>query len=207
MAGFGILSSIALSLCIFHIAAASDPELLSDFAVPAGMNASLINGDFFTFTGFRGGVNPPAGKFKPILAFVNAFPALQGLGVSMALLEFQPNSINPPHTHPRGTELLYVIDGALNVGFVDTTNKLYTQKLQKGDVFVFPEGLIHFQQNYNSYEKAQALAAFSSASPGLVSTPVTLFGSGISSDVLEKAFQLDSSTLENLESPFQMNSN
>ncbi|OAE23165.1 hypothetical protein AXG93_1953s1250 [Marchantia polymorpha subsp. ruderalis] len=32
---------------------ARDPELTNDFAVPVGMNASEITGDFFTFTGLR----------------------------------------------------------------------------------------------------------------------------------------------------------
>ena len=37
-----------------------------------------------------------------------------------------------------------MVGGTLQVGFVDTTNKLFTQTLPTGDIFVFPKGLVHF---------------------------------------------------------------
>ncbi|KAJ1394400.1 RmlC-like cupin domain superfamily [Sesbania bispinosa] len=57
--------------------------------------------------------------------------------------------INPPHTHfhlyPRATEILTVLDGTLEVGFITSNpeNCHFRKVLQKGDVFVFPIGLIH----------------------------------------------------------------
>ncbi|KAJ0101851.1 hypothetical protein Patl1_05863 [Pistacia atlantica] len=72
---------------------AGDPDITTDFIVPA--NAS----------------------------------ALDGQSVSYAVLLFPVGAINPPHTHPRSAELLFVVEGSLNVGFVDTNNKLYTQTL------------------------------------------------------------------------------
>jgi hypothetical protein len=35
----------------------------------------------------------------------------------------------------------------LEVGFIDTTNRLFNQTLWIGDTFMFPEGLVHFQYN------------------------------------------------------------
>ncbi|KAL6644206.1 hypothetical protein ACP70R_015814 [Stipagrostis hirtigluma subsp. patula] len=44
---------------------------------------------------------------------------------SYALISYPPGSVNPPHTHPRASRLLLVIEGVLSVGFIDTANKLY----------------------------------------------------------------------------------
>ncbi|KAJ0592910.1 putative germin, rmlC-like cupin domain superfamily, rmlC-like jelly roll [Helianthus annuus] len=65
--------------------------------------------------------------------------------------------------HPRATEILTVLEGTLQVGFVTSNpdNHFITKVLKKGDVFVFPVGLVHFQHNVgNGY--AVAIAALSS---------------------------------------------
>jgi quercetin dioxygenase-like cupin family protein len=71
---------------------------------------------------------------------------LNTMGISLAHIDYTPYGLNPPHTHPRGTENLTVLEGSLYVGFVTSNpdNKLFTKALNKGDVFVFPQGLIHF---------------------------------------------------------------
>ncbi|XP_024535114.1 germin-like protein 9-3 [Selaginella moellendorffii] len=172
---------------------ASDPELVSDYAAaPAATNAS-----FFTFTGFRSDVTAPAGTFLVKKASLAEFPGLNGLGVSMAKLSYQPGTTNPPHIHPRAAELLFVLQGSLSVGLVDTTNKLFVQKLEMGDMFVFPKGLVHFQFNDGQHE-AKAISAFGSSSAGTVSLPVTLFGSGIDDQILSKAFKVSTDTVKTL---------
>ena len=40
---------------------------------------------------------------------IGNFPALAHLGVSYNLVNLEPCGINSPHTHPRGTELSFVI--------------------------------------------------------------------------------------------------
>ncbi|KAL2650523.1 hypothetical protein R1flu_018651 [Riccia fluitans] len=118
--------------------------------------------------------------------------ALSGLGVSNALLVYPPGSVNVPHTHPRGTETLFIIEGTLEVGLIDTTAPvpvLFTQTLQKDDIFVLPRGLVHFQIN-KSQKTVRAYASFSSTNPGLVSLPRTLFGVNVDIDVLTKSFQV-----------------
>jgi quercetin dioxygenase-like cupin family protein len=72
---------------------------------------------------------------------------LNTLGVSLARIDFAPYGLNPPHTHPRATKILVVVEGTLLVGFVTSNpdNRLITKTLNSGDVFVFPIGLIHFQ--------------------------------------------------------------
>ncbi|CAL1407052.1 unnamed protein product [Linum trigynum] len=43
---------------------------------------------------------------------------LNTLGISMVRIDYPPWGINSLHTHPRGTEILTVIEGTLVVGFV-----------------------------------------------------------------------------------------
>ncbi|WKA02855.1 hypothetical protein VitviT2T_021007 [Vitis vinifera] len=64
----------------------------------------------------------------------------------MVRIDYEPYGQNPPHTHPRATEIITVLKGTLYVGFVTsyTENHLISKVLNKGDVFVFPIGLIHF---------------------------------------------------------------
>jgi hypothetical protein len=92
-------------------------------------------------------------------------------------------------------EILTVLEGTLYVGFVtsnqaDRRNKLFAKVLNKGDVFVFPQGLIHFQFNPVHDKPAVALTALSSQNPRAITIANAVFGSKppISDDVLAKAF-------------------
>ncbi|KAI7747905.1 hypothetical protein M8C21_031272 [Ambrosia artemisiifolia] len=95
--------------------------------------------------------------------------------------------------------------GTLRVGFVTSNpdNRFITKVLQKGDVFVFPVGLVHFQQNVgNGY--AVAIAALSSQNPGAITIANAVFGANppIPGDILAKAFQVDKSVVDKLQSKF-----
>ncbi|XP_057483724.1 putative germin-like protein 9-2 [Actinidia eriantha] len=180
------------------IAQSGDPDILSDFIAPPNYTAP-IDGNFFTFSGMRGifnSPNPP--NFKGTKASLAEFPALNGQSVSMAVLQFPAGGVNPPHTHPRSAELLFVVEGALEVGFVDTTNKLFTQTLQLGDIFVFPKGLTHFQYNADTQNQATAISAFGSANAGTASIPTTLFATGIDEGILAKSFKTDIATIQKI---------
>ncbi|CAI0422998.1 unnamed protein product, partial [Linum tenue] len=113
--------------------------------------------------------------------------------------------IVPLHTHPRAIEILTVIEGSLEVGFVTSNpgNRHITKILKKGDVFVFPVGLIHYQRNIG-YGNAVAIAALSSQNPGVITIANTVFGSkpDISTDLLAKAFQVDKSAVWQLQAKF-----
>ncbi|CAK7331973.1 unnamed protein product [Dovyalis caffra] len=131
--------------------------------------------DFFTFTGIRS-ITPNPPNFKVTKASMAEFPALNGQSVSFVFLQFPAGSVNPPHTHPRSAELLFLVYGSLEFGFIDTTNKLYTQTLQIGDTFVFPKGLVHFQYNADSENPAISISSFGSANAGTALVPTTVFG-------------------------------
>ncbi|KAM3692916.1 hypothetical protein ACJW31_08G124600 [Castanea mollissima] len=182
------------SLAIIQMAIAGDPNILSDFIVSA--NVTTVDAIFFTFIGMRFLV--PTATFKVSRISLAEFPALNGQSVSYAVLQFPAGTPNPPHIHPRASELLVLSRGTLQVGFVDTTNKLFTQTLQKGDVFVFPKGLVHFQYNADPQEIALATSAFGSANAGTVLLPNSLFTTGIDDNVLAKSFKMDVATIQAL---------
>ncbi|KAM3762454.1 hypothetical protein ACB098_01G347300 [Castanea mollissima] len=138
---------------------------------------------------------------------VNNLVGLNTQGRSLASIGYAPYGLNPSHTHPLKIELLVVIKGTLLVGFVTSDpNKLFTKVLNKGDVFVFPIGHIHFQINIGE-TIAFAFASFNNQNPGLITITNAVFGSNppIYPNVLMKAFQLDRSVVEYLQKAFAPN--
>ncbi|XP_021765989.1 germin-like protein subfamily 1 member 17 [Chenopodium quinoa] len=205
-----------------YMAYATDPTQLQDFCVAMNdpKNELFVNGllcknpmdakpeDFFI-----DGLDKPGNtnnRVQSAVTLVSALqlPGLNTLGISLARIDYAPYGLNAPHTHPRASEILTVIEGTLYVGFVTSNlangdNKLFTKVLNKGDVFVFPQGLIHFQFNIGKIP-AVAIAGLSSQNPGTVTIANAVFGADppINVDVLSKAFQLDEHTVKMLQSKF-----
>ncbi|KAL1367638.1 hypothetical protein AAHE18_02G066200 [Arachis hypogaea] len=187
-------------------ASAYDPSPLQDFCVALNdtQNAVFVNGnifkdlkvvvaeDFFKHVDPGNVVNKLGSNVTPVS--VNELPGLNTLGISLARLDFAPKGLIPPHTHPRATEILTVVEG---------TNRLFTKVLNKGDVFVFPIGLIHFQLNVG-YGNAVAISGLNNQNPGVITVANTVFGSTppISPEVLTKAFQVDKKVINYLEKQF-----
>ncbi|XP_076885879.1 germin-like protein 9-3 [Bidens hawaiensis] len=199
MAPITTLLFIALvSFNVVQVAVSSDPDILTDYVLPP--NTTAPDANYFTYTGVRSIVNTTyPEKFTVIKATLKEFPGLLGQSVSYAILEFPVGSINPLHIHPRASELLFVISGSLQVGFVDTTNALFSQKLETGDMFVFPKALVHFQYNANSTEPALAVSAFGSASAGTQSIANSVFNSTIYEGILAESFNTTSDIVERIE--------
>ncbi|XLS86473.1 hypothetical protein HN51_036639 [Arachis hypogaea] len=170
------------------------------------LNCSFLNGkfckdpnlvvveDFFKHVDAGNTSNKLGSKVTPVS--VNELFGLNTLSISLARIDFAAKGLNPPHIHLRGTEILIVIEGTLYIGFVSSNknngqNRLFTEVLNKGDVFVFPKGLAHFQLNVG-YENTVAVAALSSQNAGVITIANAVFGSTppISDQVLAKAFQV-----------------
>ncbi|KAK4393698.1 Germin-like protein subfamily 1 member 7 [Sesamum angolense] len=201
---------------------AYDPDQLQDFCVAVNDSkaAVFVNGkickdpktvtsDDFFISGFNkpGNTSNPFGS-KVTHAFVADLPGLNTLGVSLVRIDFAPNGVNPPHEHPRASEILVVLEGTLYAGFITTNppnpndkNKLFAKILKPGDVFVFPKGLIHFQYNVGE-TSAVAIAGFNSQNPGIMTIPKAVFGSepSVRADVLAKSFQVSEKLVEYLQS-------
>ncbi|CAN1295775.1 Putative germin-like protein 2-3 [Linum perenne] len=120
---------------------------------------------------------------------VTQIPGLNTLGISLVRVDYAP----------------WVLEGSLEVGFVTSNpeNRLISKIIHKGDVFVFPIGLIHFQRNVG-YGNAVAIAGLSSQNPGVITVANSVFGSKpeISGDVLAKAFQVDKRVVEQIQAKF-----
>ncbi|XP_030468437.2 putative germin-like protein 2-2, partial [Syzygium oleosum] len=170
------------------------------------LDAKLVQASHFSLSGLNlaSNVSNPLG-FGFILATVDQIPGLNTLGISMARADYAPSGVAPPHVHPQATEIITVLEGHLLVGFVmsNPDNKLISRVLQKGDVFVFPPGLVHFQKNVGS-SNAISIAAFSSQNIGTVLVANAVFGSipPIADDVLAKAFQVDKAIIHHIQSKF-----
>lgn len=165
-----------------------------------------VDANDFSTSGLHlaGNASNPLGS--KVTAFnVEQIKGLNTLGISLARIDYAPGGINPPHIHPRGNEILTVLEGTLFVGFVTSNpeNRLISQVLKKGDVFVFPQGLIHFQQNVG-YRNAVVIAALSSQNPGVITIANAVFGSkpDIPTDILAKAFRVEQNVANYLQSKF-----
>ncbi|GAY33910.1 hypothetical protein CUMW_008720 [Citrus unshiu] len=198
-----VLSLLAITCA--NLALAFEPSPLQDFCVadPSGsvrvngfacMDPKLAQASHFSFSGLHvagNTENPLGSRVTPVT--VAQIPGLNTLGVSLARIDYAPWGVVPPHVHPRATEILTIIEGSLEVGFVTSNpeNRLITKVLQKGDVFVFPIGLVHFQRNVG-HGNAFSISALSSQNPGVITIANAVFGSNpaIAADILAKAFQL-----------------
>ncbi|KAJ4702938.1 Germin-like protein subfamily 1 member [Melia azedarach] len=209
-----VLSLLAIT---FSLVFAFEPSPLQDFCVadPSGsvrvngfacMDSKLAQANHFSFSGLHlpGNTSNPLGsRVTPVS--VAQIPGLNTLGISLARIDYAPWGVVPPHVHPRATEILTVLEGSLVVGFVTSNpdNKLITKVLQKGDAFVFPVGLVHFQRNVG-YGNAVSMSALSSQNPGVITIANAVFGSNpsIADDILAKAFQVDKSIVAQLQEQF-----
>ncbi|KAG9440154.1 hypothetical protein H6P81_020319 [Aristolochia fimbriata] len=218
MASFGVillLSAVTLMFCFFS-PTRSDPDSLQDFCVadlsskvavngfPCKPNSAVTSDDFY-FAGLAKEGNVSANPFGAAvtLGSVATFPGLNTLGIAMNRVDFAPGGISMPHTHPRATEMVFVLKGRLLVGFVSSANVLYSKVVKPGELFVIPMGLIHFQQNLGK-GKAQAVTVFNSQNGGAVLLSPGLFGAkpGIPSSVLAKAFRVDEKLVNDIKSKF-----
>ncbi|KAG8368994.1 hypothetical protein BUALT_Bualt15G0104100 [Buddleja alternifolia] len=191
----------------------ADPDMLQDICVADLSSAVKVNGfpckstvmaeDFF-FAGLAnpGATNNTVGSLVTG-ANVQKIPGLNTLGVSLARIDYAPGGLNPPHTHPRATEVVFVLEGQLDVGFITTANVLISKSIKKGEVFAFPKGLVHFQKN-NGTSPAAVISAFNSQLPGTQSIAITLFAATppVPDNVLTKAFQVDTVEVQMIKSKF-----
>ncbi|CAL1378334.1 unnamed protein product [Linum trigynum] len=198
-------------LSLFSLVLASDPDPVQDFCIPNPpptspttpkhvtaattihpcKDAAEATAGDFVFSGMKTPGNFSETGFASIPVNPTTFPGLNTMGMSFVRADFKPGAINPPHFHPRATEIAHVVEGRLYAGFVDSNNKVFARVLEKGEVMVFPRGLMHFQMNVGEVP-ATIFGSFNSQNPGSQRIPAAVFGSGIDNSLLEKAFGLSS---------------
>ncbi|PIN13059.1 hypothetical protein CDL12_14325 [Handroanthus impetiginosus] len=208
-----IALNLAVVMMMLSTIVSADPDMLQDICVADLKSDVKVNGfacksnvtaEDFVFDGIAkpGTINNSVGSLVT-LANVEKIPGLNTLGVSLARIDYAPGGLNPPHTHPRATELIFVLEGKLDVGFITTADKLIFKSIKKGDVFAFPKGLVHFQKN-NGKDPAAVLSAFNSQLPGTQSIAASLFSAKpeVPDNVLAMAFQVGTKDVQKIKSKF-----
>lgn len=204
---YASLFALALILC----PARSDPDPLQDYCVASTtmephnyfssingapcINPSLVRTGHFSTSVLSKAGNPKYNfpfEFSVTLTNTSNLPGINTMGLSMARVDIAAQGLVPPHSHPRASEVIICLEGVIHVGFVDTSNRLFTQILRTGESFVFPRGLIHYMYNIDSTRPALSLSGFSSQNPGVQISSISNFVSKpqIPDDVLRKAFMI-----------------
>lgn len=133
-------------------------------------------------------------------AFDVTFPALNGLGISMARLDIGVNGVVPVHSH-RVSEVILVIEGTIIAGFIGSDDTAYYKTLNKGDIMIFPQTLLHFQVNVGSVP-ALAFVSLNSANPGFQTIVTSLSANDLPTEVVQKITLLDASQVRKLKRIF-----
>ncbi|KAJ8899551.1 hypothetical protein K2173_018525 [Erythroxylum novogranatense] len=196
--------SVVIFITLFIQASASDPDPVQDFCIPntkGGLvrtakfttlpckNSSEATTDDFVFSGIKTPGNFSDTGFAAIPVSPTNFPGLNTLGMSFVRSDLRVGAINPPHFHPRATEITHVVQGRVYSGFVDSNNRVFARVIEQGEVMVLPRGLVHFQMNVGD-KPATVFGSFNSQNPGSQKIPTAVFGSGIDNELLVKAFGL-----------------
>ncbi|KAH7403919.1 hypothetical protein KP509_15G000200 [Ceratopteris richardii] len=215
-----LLTPLVTAWILIHAGAAfaADADPIFDYCVADSTQSSIffnglpckdpstVTAADFTSTAFRA----PGNTSNPLgiaIAVAAAGPGLPGLNTqSLTLVRFEyakDGGFVPLHIHPRASELITVTKGAVQVGFIDSSNKFFSTTLYKGDSFLFPRGLIHYQLSVSS-SPAKSYSSLNSQNPGIVLLPPNLFGStpSIPDIVLEKSFSLSKDEVDRIKASF-----
>ncbi|KAK8529490.1 hypothetical protein V6N12_060271 [Hibiscus sabdariffa] len=178
-----------------------DPDPLQDYCVADTKSSLYLNGapclsptlassSNFTTSALAEPGDTKANQFG-FGVTLTTLANLPGMN-TMARVDIAGNGLVPPHSHPRASVVTICLQGVILVGFVDTSNRLLTQRLKPGDSFVFPRGLIHFLYNTDPRKPASAVSGLSSRNPGaqIASRAAFVSSPPIPDVVLEKAFQI-----------------
>ncbi|EFJ19643.1 hypothetical protein SELMODRAFT_419049 [Selaginella moellendorffii] len=158
-------SSLQVLLVFFSVLADStDPDSLQDYCLLTQeqqhqCKSSPSPSDFVSkVLGNTTNTRPPQTWNATLLSSAN-FPALNTMDLTIARAELGVGGTVPLHYHPRASELVFIVEGVVEVGFVDTSNVLFIQTLQPGDVTIVPKGMLHYE--YNPGSSRATLLAYS----------------------------------------------
>ncbi|XP_021732194.1 germin-like protein subfamily 3 member 3 [Chenopodium quinoa] len=196
---FSLLASLTLAIELdFCVGDLSLPRGPGGYACK---DSSKVTIEDFVYTGFRGEkAITNAFGYNVTLAFSNAYPALNGLGISMARLDLKVGGAVPVHSH-RTSEVIIVIKGTIIAGFIDTNNKAYYKTLEVGDVMIFPEAMLHFQVNVGKIP-ALAFVSLNGANPGLQLTTPSLFAGNLPGEIAQKITLLSHAEVKRMKKIF-----
>jgi len=111
---------LELLFLMCHCLLADDIATLAEVKVNGfPCKASATADDFFSSILAKPGATNTTSGSVVTGANMEKVPGLNTLGVSLSRIDYAPGGLNPPHTHPRATELVFVLYGTLDVGPMD----------------------------------------------------------------------------------------
>lgn len=173
------LSTLTLVLSLSAGVFAQSPaavklQALRDAATQAAKIGVLEDSDFVF--NFNNATVSKGNDGDTIAANVGNFPVLLGEGLSMTVGHLGPCGMNSPHTHPRATEILYLINGTIITGMLQENGARFVyNSVNSGAAQVFPKGSIHYQQNIGC-DPIAFVAALNNEDPGTSSIAQRYFG-------------------------------
>ncbi|KAL9228127.1 hypothetical protein vseg_003739 [Gypsophila vaccaria] len=204
---FPILIAVSLLISSSNANTIQYDYCVADLTAPHGPHGyackdpAKLTTDDFTYSGLRvPGNTSNAFKFGPNPAFVALFPALNGMGISIARADIGVDGAVPIHTH-RVAELAILVEGTIVAGFTDSNNRAFYKTMQVGDMFIFPPTLEHFQVNVGN-TTAVAYAAFPSENPAFQGVSTALFKNDLPTDIIQKITLLDEAQIKKLKAGF-----
>ncbi|CAN1226817.1 Putative germin-like protein 2-1 [Linum grandiflorum] len=167
----------------------------------------LVTAEDFSFCGLDKPANASnAHGCGAALFTASQIPGLNTQGLSLVRIDFLKGGVNPPHIHPRASEVFVVMEGAIEVGFITSLPEIrvISKVVKAGEVFVFPSALIHYQKNVGD-GPAYALAALNSQNPGTQPVFASVFGSHpkLAADILSKAIDIDEDIITQLQNKYK----
>ncbi|CAF1511570.1 unnamed protein product, partial [Didymodactylos carnosus] len=172
-------SSKLATICIFHVkivlvvAGMVEPNIKFLEDIKGSVNeisleeklANMSSNYVFDFKNAQVGVSTGNGG-RVVSANARNFPILINHKIAMTVGFLEPCGMNLPHVHPRATEINYAAKGDFQTGFFqENGGKFVGHIVREGQVSVFPQGAIHFEQNMGC-ETAMFVAAFDHEDPG-----------------------------------------
>ncbi|KAF2878093.1 RmlC-like cupin domain-containing protein [Massariosphaeria phaeospora] len=145
---------------------------------------------------FQSRPNYHAAPGSVINANAATFPALTGVGLTLATLNLGPCAMLPPHLHPRATNVVVAVKGNTTSWMVGENGvRTVSVQLTEGVMTIFPAGTLHFMQN-NDCQPAQLISALNSEDAGTLNILNALWT--FSPETVKAAFgnaELDTETL------------
>lgn len=180
---FSVAIPFILGAALQAVAQVSDAAMAAELVIDlknaptqvARLNILKNNRDWlFDYNAGVGTVRSAGGNLT--VANVANFPALFANGMAMAIGQMSPCGMNTPHTHPRATEFLYVVNGQMEAGFIEENGaRFVTNTVTEGQGTIFPMGSIHFQVNLGC-EPLTFVAALNNEDPGVSQIGQRFFG-------------------------------
>ncbi|XP_074283387.1 auxin-binding protein ABP20-like [Silene latifolia] len=176
------------------------------FNVPAGWfpykNPTNVTVNDFVFSGLGVAGNTSNTMYNSAVtpAIDTKFAGLNGLGILMASLDIGVGGVIPLRTH-RVSKVIIAIDGTIIAGFIASDNTAYFKKLNKSDMMIFPQSLLHFQVNVGEIP-ALAFVSLASAHLGFMFTSSSLGSNDLPNEIIEKITLLDAQQVKVLKNIF-----